>query len=158
MRGAQDQVLVRQLHLAAVFFALSQRFLDSLGGPQLPAREKSRQTLKQARAPSRRRVGGFVGRLNHNGVCRTPLAASGVGIFYSQRSQDGALARFHGFGVGRLFVIIAYQMEKAVNDQMCGMVFEPLSLKIRFLDNGFRRQRNVAEEPGFGLGARHRRE
>ena len=45
-----------------------------------------------------------------------------------------------------LFVIIAQEMQKAVHDQMSGMVIEAFALNFRFRSNGFGRQRDIAEE------------
>ena len=60
-RGAQDQVLVRELDGFAVLLARAQRFLDGGGGAQSLAREDARQLLNQARASSRRRLGVICG-------------------------------------------------------------------------------------------------
>ena len=56
-------------------------------------------------------------------MCRTPLQRSRVGIFYPKRDQDFALARFHDLGVGRILVIIPYQVQKSVHDKMSGVMF-----------------------------------
>ena len=72
-----------------------------------------------------------------------------VVINYSRSEDDAREAVCLVEAEGGEALLVKADVSK--DDQVRGMVFEPLALHFRFRVNGFRRQRNVAKEAGRAL-------
>src|SRR3954470_7559214 len=70
---------------------------------------------------------------------------TGIGIGDAERAENLALQVFHGLRLGLALVIVADQMQEAVDREMAEMMLERLLLVIRLASRRLVGDRNIAE-------------
>ena len=81
---------------------------------------------------------------------KTGVPLGSVGVRIAELRKNFALARFHGLGVGLVFVVPALQVQDAMHDEMGKMRFRRLALFGRFAAHHRRAQDEVAMQARFG--------